>query len=84
MDTPQLLFYVNGQKVVEKNVDSEMMLLPYLRKNLRLTGTKYGCGGGGCGACTVMISRYNPSTKTIRRGLPSVTAPSVGSVPLGW
>uniref|UniRef100_A0A8C8VRY5 xanthine dehydrogenase n=1 Tax=Peromyscus maniculatus bairdii TaxID=230844 RepID=A0A8C8VRY5_PERMB len=30
------------------------------------TGTKYGCGGGGCGACTVMVSRYNPSTKTIR------------------
>lgn len=66
MDPPQLLFYVNGQKVVENNVDPEMMLLPYLRKNLRLTGTKYGCGGGGCGACTVMISRYNPSTKSIR------------------
>lgn len=66
MDPLQLLFYVNGQKVVEKNVDPEMMLLPYLRKNLRLTGTKYGCGGGGCGACTVMISRYNPSTKAIR------------------
>nr|XP_034354271.1 aldehyde oxidase 1 [Arvicanthis niloticus] len=66
MDPPQLLFYVNGQKVVEKDVDPEMMLLPYLRKNLRLTGTKYGCGGGGCGACTVMLSRYNPSTKTVR------------------
>nr|XP_042116274.1 aldehyde oxidase 1-like isoform X2 [Peromyscus maniculatus bairdii] len=66
MDPPQLLFFVNGRKVVEKHVDPEMMLLPYLRKNLRLTGTKYGCGGGGCGACTVMVSRYNPSTKTIR------------------
>uniref|UniRef100_A0A8C6RHL3 aldehyde oxidase n=1 Tax=Nannospalax galili TaxID=1026970 RepID=A0A8C6RHL3_NANGA len=67
MDPAQeLLFYVNGRKVIEKNVDPETMLLPYLRKNLRLTGTKYGCGGGGCGACTVMISRYNPSTKKIR------------------
>uniref|UniRef100_A0A8C0VY89 aldehyde oxidase n=1 Tax=Castor canadensis TaxID=51338 RepID=A0A8C0VY89_CASCN len=63
---PDLLFYVNGRKVIEKNVDPETMLLPYLRKTLRLTGTKYGCGGGGCGACTVMISRYNPSTKKIR------------------
>ncbi|XP_014640106.1 PREDICTED: aldehyde oxidase-like [Ceratotherium simum simum] len=52
--------------VIEKNVDPETMLLPYLRKKLRLTGTKYGCGGGGCGACTVMISRYNPIAKKIR------------------
>uniref|UniRef100_A0A2K5QHE6 aldehyde oxidase n=1 Tax=Cebus imitator TaxID=2715852 RepID=A0A2K5QHE6_CEBIM len=58
---PKMLFFVT-----EKNVDPETMLLPYLRKKLRLTGTKYGCGGGGCGACTVMISRYNPITKRIR------------------
>ncbi|XP_006889138.1 PREDICTED: aldehyde oxidase-like [Elephantulus edwardii] len=62
----ELLFYVNGRKVIEKNADPETMLLPYLRKKLRFTGTKYGCGGGGCGACTVMISRYNPVTKKIR------------------
>lgn len=62
----ELLFYVNGCKVTENNVNPETMLLPYLRKKLRLTGTKYGCGGGGCGACTVMISRYNPITKKIR------------------
>ncbi|XP_047402763.1 aldehyde oxidase isoform X1 [Sciurus carolinensis] len=62
----ELIFYVNGRQVIEKNADPETMLLPYLRKNLRFTGTKYGCGGGGCGACTVMISQYDPIAKKIR------------------
>ncbi|KAL1251495.1 hypothetical protein QQF64_019291 [Cirrhinus molitorella] len=60
-----LVFYVNGKKIIEENPDPEAMLLSYLRKKLRLTGTKYGCGGGGCGACTVMVSRYDPQTKNI-------------------
>ncbi|KAM4023680.1 aldehyde oxidase-like [Anomaloglossus baeobatrachus] len=64
-ESDQLLFYVNGRKIVEKNADPEVMLLPYLRKKLLLTGTKYGCGGGGCGACTVMVSTINPVTKKI-------------------
>nr|XP_056717291.1 aldehyde oxidase 1-like [Euleptes europaea] len=61
----ELVFYVNGRRVVEKNADPEQMTLSYLRKRLRLTGIKYGCGGGGCGACTVMISRYEPVAKKI-------------------
>ncbi|XP_014007070.1 aldehyde oxidase 1 [Salmo salar] len=64
-ETDCLCFYVNGKKVTENNADPETMLLSYLRERLRLTGTKYGCGGGGCGACTVMVSRYQPGTKTI-------------------
>ncbi|XP_036276911.1 aldehyde oxidase 4-like [Pipistrellus kuhlii] len=62
----ELIFFVNGRKVVEKSADPEMTLLFYLRKVLHLTGTKYGCGSGGCGACTVMVSRYDPKTKKIR------------------
>ncbi|XP_028836074.1 aldehyde oxidase 6 isoform X2 [Denticeps clupeoides] len=60
-----LTFFVNGKKVIERIVDPETTLLSYLRGKLRLTGTKYGCGGGGCGACTVMVSRYQTQTKRI-------------------
>ncbi|XP_030265629.1 aldehyde oxidase 1-like isoform X2 [Sparus aurata] len=60
-----LCCFINGKKVTENHADPETMLLSFLREKLRLTGTKYGCGGGGCGACTVMVSRYQPATKTI-------------------
>ncbi|XP_055254544.1 aldehyde oxidase 4-like isoform X3 [Moschus berezovskii] len=64
-NSDQLIFFVNGRKVIEKNADPEVNLLLYLRKILHLTGTKYSCGSGGCGACTVMVSRYDPKTKKI-------------------
>ena len=35
--------------------DGDMPLLWYLRDHARLTGTKFGCGGGFCGACTVLV-----------------------------
>lgn len=37
------------------NAEPEMPLLWALRDLLRLTGTKYGCGIGSCGACTVIV-----------------------------
>ena len=36
--------------------DPEMPLLWYLRDELQLTGTKFGCGAGLCGACTVHVN----------------------------
>ncbi|CAL8306974.1 unnamed protein product [Merluccius merluccius] len=63
--TDCLCFFVNGKKVVEEHVDPETMLVSFLREKLRLTGTKSSCGGGGCGACTVMVSRCNPASQTI-------------------
>ena len=45
---------VNGSKR-EFNIDGGTPLLWVLRDELKLTGTKYGCGRGLCGACTVHI-----------------------------
>ena len=49
-------FKLNG-KPVELKVDGERRLLWVLRSNLGLTGPKYGCGEGICGACTVLINK---------------------------
>lgn len=45
---------ING-KARQVDADPEVPLLYVLRENLDLTGTKYGCGEGQCGACTVMV-----------------------------
>lgn len=45
---------VNGN-AFNVEADPQTSLLTVLRENLDLTGTKYGCGEGQCGACTVLI-----------------------------
>ena len=46
---------VNG-KAVSFSGDAEMPLLWFLREELSLTGTKFGCGIASCGACTVHLN----------------------------
>src|SRR6476660_1807995 len=49
-----LRLVVNGRTVTIE-ADPQTSLLSVLREELDLTGTKYGCGEGQCGACTVLV-----------------------------
>lgn len=48
-------FFLNGEPV-SLDADPDMPLLWVLRDSLQKTGTKFGCGLGLCGACTVLIN----------------------------
>jgi aerobic-type carbon monoxide dehydrogenase small subunit (CoxS/CutS family) len=58
-----MVLNVNGAKR-EVTVDPDVALLTVLRDHLDLTGSKYGCGEGACGACTVLIND-NPTRSCI-------------------
>ena len=51
-----IAFTLNGVKR-ELSVPPQMSALEMLRERLGLTGTKYGCGEGECGACTILVDR---------------------------
>ena len=51
---PRVTLTVNGS-AREVDVDPDARLLWVLRESLDLTGAKYGCGEGECGACTVLV-----------------------------
>ena len=47
-------FFING-KAIQSNAPSDTPLLWVIREEVKLTGTKFGCGAGLCGACMVHI-----------------------------
>src|SRR5437016_11911141 len=59
--------HVNGARR-RINADAERPLLSVLRDDLGLTGSKYGCGEGKCGACTVLIDGQSTRSCVTRIG----------------
>jgi xanthine dehydrogenase/oxidase len=58
-------FYLNGASVTIENPSPALLLIDYLRSPVvSLSGAKKGCGQGGCGACTVILSSWDNQTNT--------------------
>jgi len=78
-------FRLNG-KPITVTTDDERMLLWVLRSDLGLTGTKFGCGEGLCGACTVVVDgkavRSCATPLKDVAGKPVVTIDGIGGDPL--
>ncbi|KAL9677700.1 hypothetical protein QQ045_005934 [Rhodiola kirilowii] len=55
----KLLFAVNGQRFEFSSIDPSTTLLEFLRGHTRFKSVKLSCGEGGCGACVVLLSKYN-------------------------
>src|SRR6266700_2678 len=66
MPTIKELTVNGGRRAVD--ADAERSLLSVLRDDLDLTGSKYGCGEGSCGACTVLIDGIPTRSCTTRVG----------------
>ncbi|XWS52752.1 hypothetical protein CRYUN_Cryun11dG0099200 [Craigia yunnanensis] len=60
-----LVFAVNGQRFELSKVDPSTTLLEFLRSQTSFKSVKLGCGEGGCGACVVLLSKYDPVHDTV-------------------
>lgn len=68
---------VNGQ-IFDTDVDPSTPLLWVLREQMALTGTKFGCGIGGCGACTVHAD--GQATRSCQIALGDVAGQSITTI----
>jgi isoquinoline 1-oxidoreductase alpha subunit len=77
---------VNGERR-EVDVDPTTPLLWVLREDLKMTGTKYGCGISACGACTVHLAGIATRSCVVPVALigdrPIVTIEGIGTDPVG-
>ncbi|KAL6316193.1 hypothetical protein AAG906_017740 [Vitis piasezkii] len=55
-----LVFAVNGKRFEVSTIHPSTTVLEFLRSHTPFKGPKLSCGEGGCGACVVLLSKYNP------------------------
>ena len=70
-------FTLNG-KPTSVTTDSDRLLLWVLRTDLQLTGTKYGCGEGICGACTILVD--GEATRSCQLAVKDITGKHVTTI----
>jgi isoquinoline 1-oxidoreductase alpha subunit len=77
MAMKKMVLSVNGERWTVE-ADPEKPLLWVLRDDLRLTGTKYGCGAGLCGACTVLVG--GEAVRSCTRGVGLVGGQAITTI----
>src|ERR1700741_2095075 len=75
---PNYRISVNGRQVQTGEVPADMPLLWVLRDTLDMKGTKFGCGIGFCGACTVHLNGV--ATKSCQLGVSAAQGQSITSI----
>ena len=86
-----LTFYLNGTTIELHNPNPSSLLVHYIRDTAGLHGTKIGCEEGGCGACTVALTKKN-GTRSVNSclrplcandGMGIMTVEGIGSIKTG-
>jgi aerobic-type carbon monoxide dehydrogenase small subunit (CoxS/CutS family) len=70
---PNYTLTVNGRRQTVEDVQADMPLLWVLRDMLNLKGTRFGCGVGACGACTVQVG--NTAVRSCSTAVSNVNQP---------
>ncbi|KAF0929320.1 hypothetical protein E2562_019903 [Oryza meyeriana var. granulata] len=71
---------VNGERYEAVGVDPSMTLLEFLRTRTPVRGPKLGCGEGGCGACVVVVSKYDAAADEVTEFAASSCLTLLGSL----
>ncbi|CAM2068537.1 FAD binding domain-containing protein [Sulfidibacter corallicola] len=62
----QPIRFILNDRDIETRLPAGMVMLDFIRKQRRLTGTKIGCREGDCGACTVLVGEWNDGAMVYR------------------